>query len=161
LRLPRGFPPAAPTPTAGGGGTTFAASVVPVPAVLLELTAGGGGTTSLGPKIFPIRLLINDPLPAWVGGGGTTVLEGSGTLPLARRCTSREMSAEGGGAMTEGAGMFSFALRVVVRSGAETGGGTTATFAICTGALESSRLTAPGAGGITLAARDGAERAES
>src|SRR5689334_2528909 len=54
--------------------------------------------------------------------------------------------------------MLSLGLRVVVRSGAETGGGTTATFAICTGELDSSRLTAPGAGGITLAARAGVER---
>jgi hypothetical protein len=54
--------------------------------------------------------------------------------------------------------MLSLGLRVVVRSGAETGGGTTATFAICTGELDSSRLTAPGAGGITLAARVGVER---
>ena len=54
--------------------------------------------------------------------------------------------------------MLSFGLCVLVRSGAETGGGTTATFAICTGELDSSRLTAPGAGGITFAARVGVER---
>ena len=95
---------------------------------------------------------MNDPLPDCVGGGGTTVFDESGMLPLARRCKSCETSAEGGGAMTEGAGKLSLGLRRAARSGAETGGGTTAAF-ICTGELESSRLTAPGAGGITLAAR--------
>ena len=71
---------------------------------------------------------------------------------------SCEMSVEGGGATTPGAGMFSLAVRLVARSGAETGGGTTATFDICTGELVISRLTAPGAGGITLAASAGDER---
>ena len=65
----------------------------------------------MAPKILPIRLLMSDPLLVCVGGGGTTVLEGSGMLPLARRCTSFEMSAEGGGAMTEGAGKLSCPLR--------------------------------------------------
>jgi len=82
-------------------------------------------------------------------------------LPLASRRRSLATSAEGGGAITEGAGNVAFELRVEVRSGAETGGGTTATFAICTGALEISRLTDAGAGGITLAASAGAERAPS
>jgi hypothetical protein len=139
------------------------ASEVPVPPVLLGpvpvvLTVGGGGTTSVAPKILPIRLLINDPLPDGVGGGGTMALNGSATLPLARRCKSCETSDEGGGAMTEGAGMVSLESRVVARSGEEAGGGTTATFAICTGALETSRLTEAGAGGITLAASAGPER---
>ena len=71
---------------------------------------------------------------------------------------SWEMSAEGGGAITVGAGMLNFAVRPVARSGAETGGGTTAALDICTGALEISRLTAPGAGGITLAESVGADR---
>jgi hypothetical protein len=71
---------------------------------------------------------------------------------------SWETSADGGGAITVGAGMLSFAVRPVARSGAETGGGTTAALAICTGALEISRLTAPGAGGIMLAGSDGADR---
>ena len=73
-----------------------------------------------------MRLLTNDPLPVCEGGGGTTVLPESCTLPLARRRISGEMSAEGGGATTEGAGRLSLALRPVARSGAETGGGTTA-----------------------------------
>ena len=137
--------------TAGGGGTTFAASEAALPVVASALTVGGGGTTSDDPKIFPIKLLTNDPLPDCVGGGGTTVFDGSGMLPLARRPRSRETSA-GGGAITDGPGKVSLGSRVVARSGAEAGGGTTATFVICTGALVSSRLTAPGAGGITLAA---------
>jgi hypothetical protein len=145
--------------TEGGGGTTLAGRAVPdVPLLLLEFTLGGGGTTSLAPKIFPIKLLSIDPLPDCVGGGGTTVFEGSGTLPLARCRMSCEMSVEGGGATTAGAGMFSFDTRLLARSGADTGGGTTATFDICTGALVISRLTAPGAGGMTLAASDGAVR---
>ena len=84
LRLPRGLPPAELAAAAGGGGTTLAGSDAAVP-LLLELTVGGGGTTSVGPKIFPIRLLMNDPLPVCVGGGGTTVFDGSEVLPLARR----------------------------------------------------------------------------
>jgi hypothetical protein len=68
------------------------------------------------------------------------------------------MLAEGGGAMTVGEGMASLGLLVVARSGAETGGGTTATFVICRGALDISRLTALGAGAITLVASAGPER---
>ena len=79
-------------------------------------------------------------------------------LPLDNRCKSREMSADGGGATTEGAGILSFGSRVDARSGAETGGGTTASFAICTGALDIWRVTAPGAGGMTLVVKDGVER---
>jgi hypothetical protein len=60
--------------------------------------------------------------------------------------------------MTEGAGTVSLESRVAARSGEETGGGTTATFVICTGALVISRLTAAGAGGMTLAASAGAAR---
>src|SRR6202158_5533138 len=103
---------------------------------------------------------MSDPLPVCVGAVGTTVLEGSGMPPLAGRCTSFEMSAEGGGAMTEGAGKLSFGLRTAVRSGAEAGGGTTEAF-IGTGGGESSRLTALGAAGITLGASAGTERAAS
>jgi hypothetical protein len=104
---------------------------------------------------------MKDPLPDCVGGGGTTVFDESGTLPLARRCRSRETSAEGGGAITVGADKLSLGLRVVARSGAETGGGITDALVICTGELESSRLTPPGAGGITLAARGAVERVRS
>jgi hypothetical protein len=81
-------------------------------------------------------------------------------VPLASRCTSFEMSAEGGGAMTEGAGKLSFGLRIAVRSGAEAGGGTTAVF-ISTEERENSRLTALGAAGMTLGASAGTERAAS
>lgn len=102
---------------------------------------------------------MKPPLPDCVGGGGTTVFEGSGTLPLAKRCGSCETSFEGGGAITDGAGMFSLELRALARSGAETGGGMTAALVICTGELDSSRLTPPGTGGITLRASAGAERA--
>jgi len=87
---------------------------------------GGGATTSVGPKIFPIKLLMNDPLPEGDGGGGTTALLGSGTLPVARCRTSGVTSVDGGGATTTGLGKLSFGLRVLARSGAETGGGTTA-----------------------------------
>jgi hypothetical protein len=107
-----------------------------------------------------MTLLTNEVLPAGVGGGGITVLEGS-ALPLSRRRKSRGESAEGGGAMTEGAGILSFAVRALSRSGAETGGGTTATLFICTREGETSRLATLGAGGITLALRPGAERAWS
>jgi hypothetical protein len=65
---------------------------------------------------------------------------------------------EGGGAITEGADRLSLGLRVVARSGAETGGGITAALVIWTGELEISRLTPPGAGGITLAESAGVER---
>jgi hypothetical protein len=158
LRVPRGLPPAAPLETAGGGGTTFAASEVPLLCDVPVFTAGGGGTTSVAPNIFPIKPLMNDPLPDCVGGGGTTDFDGSGTLPLARRRISCDMSAEGGGAITDGAGKLIFGFRALARSGAETGGGTTLAFDICTGALEISRLTPPGTGGITLALSEGAER---
>jgi hypothetical protein len=50
-----------------------------------ERTAGGGGTTSVAPKILPTKLLMNVPLPDCVGGGGTTVFDESGMLPLAKR----------------------------------------------------------------------------
>ena len=159
-RTPRGLPPDVAV-TAGGGGTTLFGRGLPVPLLpraSLVLTAGGGGTTCETPNTLPIKLLRNDPLPDCVGGGGTTDFEGSGTLPLASRRMSRDTSLEGGGAITDGAGMASFGSRVPARSGADTGGGTTATFDICTGPLEISRLTPPGAGGITLAAMFGAER---
>ena len=101
---------------------------------------------------------MNDPLPVCVGGGGTTAFDGSGTFPLASRCRSRATSVEGGGATTDGAGRLTMGSRRLTRSGAETGGGTTAAFAVCTGALEISRLTDDGAGGITLVASAGAAR---
>jgi len=160
LRFPRGLPPGAAAATLGGGGTTFAGSedVDAVPPVEpFVFTVGGGGTTSDAPNIFPIRLLSTDPLPV-CGGGGTTVFDGSGAFPLASLCRSRETSAEGGGATTEGAGKLSIGSRRWVRGGAETGGGTTAAFAICTGALEISRLIDDGAGGMMLAAIAGAVR---
>ena len=92
---------------------------------------------------------MNDPLADCVGGGGTTLLDASGMLPLARRCVSCETLAEGGGAMTAGAGMLSRGLRADARSGAETGGGITDGFVIWTGVLDISRFIPPGAGGIT------------
>jgi hypothetical protein len=109
---------------------------------------------------LPIRLLMNDPPPVGVGGGGTTVFDESGMGPPASNRTSGETLAEGGGAITEGAGKFSFGVRMAARSGAETGGGTTVVF-ICTGKLENSRVTVPGAAGITFEARDGAVLARS
>jgi len=153
LRVPCETPPV--LIAEGGGGTTLAASEVPEEFELWPLTDGGGGTTSVAPKIFPTRVLMNEPV--CVGGGGTTVFDESGILPTIR-CWSCEMSAEGGGATTDGAGRFSLGLRRAARSGAETGGGTTVAF-ICTGNWENSPLTAPGAGGITLVATAGLERA--
>jgi hypothetical protein len=162
VRVPRALPPAALGLTDGGGATTFVASEVPaLPLVLLARTAGGGGTTSEAPKILPTRLLMNDPLADCEGGGGTTVFDGSGMLPPARRCVSCETSAEGGGAMTAGAGILSRGLRVDARSGAETGGGITDGFVICTGVLDVSRFTPPGAGGITGPARAAVDLARS
>jgi hypothetical protein len=156
LRVPRGRPPAL---TAGGGATTLAASEVPAASLgRFSETAGGGGTTSVGPKSFPITLLRNDPLADCVGGGGTTVFEESGMLPLEGRRMSCATSAEGGGAITAGAGMLNFELRAPARSGADTGGGITAGFVICTGGAEISRLTPPGTGGMTLAASAGVAR---
>ena len=136
LRLPRVLPVASSEAAAVGGATTLAGREgAAVPGVVFE-TEVGGATTSAGPKMRPIRLPINDPLPDWVGGGGTTVLPGSGTLPLARWRTSEEMSVEGGGATTAGAGSDIREARASARSGAETGGGTTAGSIICTGAEE-------------------------
>jgi hypothetical protein len=74
---------------------------------------------------------------------------------------SLEISDEGGGATTEGAGKLNRAVRALARSGADTGGGTTLASIIRTGALEISRLTALGAGAITLPARAGLDRARS
>jgi hypothetical protein len=102
---------------------------------------------------------MNDVLAAAVGGGGTTVFDTSGTLPLASRCKSCDISVEGGGAITDGAGMVNLGLREPSRSGADTGGGTTAALVICTGERDMSRLTAAGAGGTTLEFRAGTARA--
>jgi hypothetical protein len=60
--------------------------------------------------------------------------------------------------MMEAAGSVSLGFRTVSRWGADTGGGTTLISFICTGEREISRLTVPGAGGMTLALRAGAER---
>jgi hypothetical protein len=124
-----------------------------------EEMVGGGGTTSWVPKSLPMMLLTREGLLDGAGGGGITALEGSAMLPLSRRRKSRDESGEGGGAMTEGAGIVSLAVRELSRSGAETGGGTTARLFICTREGETSRLTAVGAGAITLAERAGVERA--
>jgi len=89
LRVPRGLPEVLPAVTLGGGGTTFVLSELPLPPLALpDVTDGGGGTTSVVPNIFPSKLLTIDPVPACVGGGGTTALAGSGMLPLASRCRS-------------------------------------------------------------------------
>jgi hypothetical protein len=157
FRLPRGLPVASSEAAVDGGATTFAGNEGATEVLAFGSTFGGA-TTSLGPKILPIKLLMNDPPPACVGGGGTTDLDASGTLPLERRRMSDETSVEGGGATTEGAGKFNFELRELARSGAETGGGTTDGSIIRTGAEESCRLTAAGAGGITLFASAGAVR---
>jgi hypothetical protein len=50
---------------------------------LFDETFGGGGTTSAGPKIFPINVLMSDPLVE--GGGAMTVFEGSGLLLPGKR----------------------------------------------------------------------------
>ncbi|MFZ1158638.1 MAG: hypothetical protein WAO10_12720 [Candidatus Sulfotelmatobacter sp.] len=145
--------------TEGGGGTTLAASEPAVREGLLPVTVGGGATTDVLPKTRFRRELMYEVLAAGVGGGGTTLFDKSGALPLASRCRSCDISVEGGGATTDGAGMASLGLRELSRSGADTGGGTTAAFAICTGEREISRLTAAGAGGTMLELRAGAERA--
>lgn len=86
LCIPRGLPLGVFAIAVGGGGTTFAASEVRAPLLVpFDWAAGGGGTTSEAPKILPIRLLMNDPLPDCVGGGGTTVFDESAWLPLAKR----------------------------------------------------------------------------
>lgn len=121
---------ALPTPLAvtdEGGATTLGARVGAAPRlVAFTSTEAGACTTSAGPRIFPIKLLMNDPPLGWEGGGGTTALNGSCTLPVASWRTSRETS-DGGGAITAGAGKWSFASPFRALSGAETGGGTTAT----------------------------------
>ena len=151
LRLPLTVPLAVLALIDGGGGRTLAPSECDAVFEPVVFTEGGGGTTSVAPKIFPMRLLTNDPLPVAVGGGGTTA-EGSGVLPVGMRRMSPETLAEGGGATTAGAGMVSRAVRELARSGAETGGGTTFVSVIRTGAVDISRLTVPGAGGTTFAA---------
>lgn len=145
--------------TAGGGGTTLAASDPAVREGLLPVTVGGGATTDVLPKTRFSRELMYEVPAAGVGGGGTTLFDRSGALPLASRCRSCDISVEGGGATTDGAGMASLGFRSDWRSGAETGGGTTAAFAICTGERETSRLTTAGAGGTMAELKAGAERA--
>ena len=126
-REPPVAPPAALAATDGGGATTLGASAgAELCFVPLASTDGGACTTSAGPRIFPIKLLINDPPVGCEGGGGTTALKGSCGVPVASRRTSWETS-EGGGAITAGAGKVSFAFPFSALSGAETGGGTTAT----------------------------------
>jgi hypothetical protein len=68
----------------GGGGTTLPSARPAPPWLVRGLTefmavpaAGGGGTTSAGPNILPTTLFMSVPVPACVGGGGTTVREGS------------------------------------------------------------------------------------
>ena len=156
LRTPRGLP-AAPF-TDGGGATTLAASDAERPLLLAEVAAGGGGTTSLGPKILPMMLLMNDPLPDCEGGGGTTFLPASASLFAVNRRMSRDKSVEGGGATTDGAGKVAFEVRALAFSGADTGGGITAGFIACRGAVVIWRATEPGAGGITPAVNPGPER---
>jgi hypothetical protein len=144
----------------GGGGITLPASV---PAVREPVgdTLGGGGTTSCVPKIFPMRPLTKDVLPAGVGGGGTTVGEVAPLPPASRRRRSRVESADGGGAITEGAGRLIFVLRALSRSGAETGGGTTLASRMRSREGTTSCPAAVGAGGITLVCKAGADRARS
>ena len=82
LRDARGVPPAA---TVGGGARTLVGRDGELlDGAPVELTAGGGGTASDAPKSLPTMLLKN-PLPDCVGGGGTTVFEGSVALLLERR----------------------------------------------------------------------------
>ena len=135
FRIPLGLPAAEFGFTEGGGGTTLAARECARPLTVSEVAEGGGGTTSLGPKIFPIMLLMNDPLLDCDGGGGTTLLPASGMLPEANRRMSRDKSAEGGGGTTEGAGNIAFEGRDLALSGAETGGGITAPSMLCRGAV--------------------------
>lgn len=80
-RIPEG-PPLA--DAAGGGGITLPARV-PVVREPAGGTLGGGGTTSCVPKIFPMRPLTKDVLPAGVGGGGTTVGEVAPLPPASSR----------------------------------------------------------------------------
>src|SRR5580658_668494 len=108
-------------PTEGGGGTTLAVSEPAVRDGLLPVTVGGGATTDVLPNTRFRREPTYEVLAGGVGGGGTTLFERSGALPLASRCRSCDMSAEGGGATTEGAGIASFGFRADSRSGAETG----------------------------------------
>jgi hypothetical protein len=145
--------------TAGGGGRTLDPTEPAVRDGLLPVTVGGGATTDELPKTRFSRELMYEVLAAGVGGGGTTLFERSGALPLANRCRSCDISADGGGATTDATGIASLGFRAFSRSGAETGGGTTMAFAICTGERETSRLTAAGAGGTMLELRAGAERA--
>lgn len=76
------------TPTDGGGGTTLVASEPPVRDRVLPVTVGGGATTDVLPKTRFRRELMYEVLAAGVGGGGTTLFERSGALPLASRCRS-------------------------------------------------------------------------
>lgn len=78
LRLPVVVPPPLLADIEGGGATTFGVSPGVVPRfVAFASTEGGGCTTSLGPRILPIKLLMNDPPLVCDGGGGTTALNGS------------------------------------------------------------------------------------
>ena len=63
--------------------------------------------------------------------------------------------------MTVSAGRFSRELRELARSGADTGGGIAVVSVIWIGVLDVSRLTPPGAGGITLPDSADVERVRS
>lgn len=105
-----------------------------------------------------MMLLMNDPLPEAEGGGGTTFLPESLSDPEANLLMSRDKSEEGGGGTTDGDGRVTLEFRALARSGADTGGGITAAFMLCNGAVVMWRVTAPGAGGITLADSPGPVR---
>ena len=124
LRFPRGLPPPSADTEAGGGATLSGSAGRDPPDVPFAFTeVGGGATTSVGPKIRPIKLLINDPL-AEGDGGGAIAFDGSGRVAPVRRRISAVTSVEVGGATTAGAGKLSLDRRTSARSGAETGGGT-------------------------------------
>ncbi len=159
LRLPRALPLRSAAFVVGGGATLSpSVGLATEPAFLTLTDVEGGGATSAGPKIFPIRPLMNDPPAEGDGGGGTTAFVGSGAEPGDRWRISAFTSVEGGGATFAGAGSVIFGLRIFPRSGADTGGGTTAGSIVCSGADEYWRRTEAGAGGTTFAASEGPAR---
>lgn len=133
-RVPFGSPE--PFRSTGGGSTLLVRECAAEFDDAAPLTLGGAATTSVGPKILPIRLLMNDPPAGCAGGAGTTV---AGEIPpFARRRISPDTSADGGGATTAGAGKVTFDARAPALSGAETGGATTVASAMRTGVLVTS-----------------------